>query len=55
MNKDKENKVEKVTKESTVKVRLTLGKALIDLEVQMVDLAKVVAELAEEFTKKRLI
>ena len=38
-----------------VKVRVTLGDALIDLEVSRDDLAPVVSELAEQFRKKNLV
>ena len=42
-------------KSSGVKVRLTLGEYLVDLEIIRDDLARTVAELVEEFTKRGLI
>ncbi len=43
------------TKENVVKVRVTLGDYLVDLEIVRDDLARTIAELVEEFTKRNLI
>ncbi len=43
------------SKENVVKVRVTLGDYLVDLEIVRDDLARTIAELVEEFTKRNLI